>query len=103
MEKVTLKEMLTIIDSGSLFAIEVVTYDKKRTQNNGRILIYQTARLESAMNDVDGTIVRTSRNSYNSTHFTRNIRLYVNGRPTSEIRRIHPLLVINFNSKELLL
>ena len=103
MENVTLKEMLTIIDSGSLFSIEIVSYDKKRTQNNGRVLVYQTARLESAMKDTDGTIVRTSRNNYNSTHFTRNIRLYVNGRPTSEIRKIHPLLVIKFNSKELLL
>jgi hypothetical protein len=103
MENVTLKEMLTIIDSGSLFSIELVSYDKKRTQNNGRVLVYQTARLESAMNDTDGAIVRTSRNTYNSTHFTRNIRLYVNGRPTSEIRKIHPLLVIKFNSKELLL
>ena len=103
MDAVTLRDMLRLMDTGDLFSIELVSFDKKRTQNNGRVLVYNSARLESAMNDVDGTIVRTSRNRFNSEHFTRNIRLYVNGRPTSEIRKIHPLLVTKFNSKEVLL
>ena len=101
MDAVTLKDMLHQIDSGALFSVEVVSFDKKRTLNNGRVLVYQTARLVSAMNDVDSP--GPQRGVRRNPHFTRNIRLYLNGRPTSEIRKIHPLLVVKFNSKELLL
>ena len=93
---ITLKDMLTHIETGAVFSVEVVAFDKKRPLNNGRFLHYAACRLEKAESgkgDKGG-----------AKYFeTRNVRLYANGRPTSEIRKIHPLLVVKFNSRELIL
>ena len=98
---ISLKDMLRHIETGALFAVEVVAFDKKRTLNNGRILVYSCCRLEAAMGkeEITNYELRIRKNR----HFTRNLRLYANGRPTSAIRKIHPLLVTKVDGKEVVL
>ena len=98
-----LSEMLAAMDSGIVFSIQFISHDKKRTLKNGRTVNFSAARLErSERDDADGRVLNTLK-SRKTGNFTRTIRIYANGRPTSDTRTFHPLLVEVFDGKELFL
>lgn len=103
--------------SGKTFQLKVVTYDKKR-KKGGDILEYEEAvqviKREEAEADIQRPMTRiekmkhdlhehdsdNSRNPSHGEHYTRNINVLQEGRPTAIVRKIHPLLVIEFNHKK---
>lgn len=107
MDAVTLSEALKIIESGAIFNVKVVSFDKKRTAQNGRVLHFTEARKESAhqkaMMDAPARGGAKTKTPSHYEHFTRNIRIYYANAPTMKVVKIHPLLIMEINGKKLLL
>lgn len=108
---ITLQEMLKEMKTGQPFSCTVVTYNRRR-EKGGRIVSYAEARLYQPKLEQQATRAATrveqlreelrsshSRRPNHGKYFTRNIQLLVNGHPTSEIRKLHPPLVVIFNNK----
>lgn len=100
MDGITLAQMLAAMDTGATFSIKYIGFDRKRKERNGRTIEFKEARLEkSVRSDDDDFVIRSKKTS----HFTRTIRLYASGRPTTETRLLHPVLVEQFDGKEVFL
>jgi len=117
MAYIAIKDMLATMASGKTFQLKVVTYDKKR-KKGGEIVDYAEAvqvikreeaeadsqrpmtRIEQMKHDLSENEVDTSRNPSHGEHYTRNINVLQEGIPTAIVRKIHPLLVIEFNHKK---
>ena len=98
MKSITLPEALKIIESGTLFSVKVISFDRKRTAQNGRILEYRQVRKESAHQKAIGAKKeKMNRIPQHFEHFTRNVRIYADGIPSSSIVKIHPLLISEIN------
>ena len=108
---ITLLDMLKQMKTGEPFSCTVVTYDRKRSKG-GTIIEYGEARLYEPRAQQAATRAATRveqlREELKSSHtrrpnhgkyFTRNIQLLINGHPTSEIRKMHPPLVVIFNNE----
>ena len=107
---ITLKAMLEQMQSGEHFTCTVISYDKRR-KKGGTVIEYGEARLYEPSAEQAATRAATeverlrqrlsshSRKPSHGKHFTRNIQLCVEGHPTSDIRKIHPPLVIKFNDQ----
>lgn len=114
MDQITVRDMLSEMETGAVFSLTFVTYDRKR-KRGGRIEeIAQAVLLKhdpKATNDIFAGRPATPREQkvqqlaelrrapQHHKWYTRNIRLLVNGHPTGEIRKIHPPLVALFNQK----
>lgn len=110
MEKVmTVKECLAYMETGQVFTAKVVKFDESRKKGGG-ILEMEAVFLPATKRErVDGQRLPTEveqkrmqlaalrRNPKHKKHYTRNVALCVNAYPTSEIRKIHPPLLIVFN------
>lgn len=113
-DTLTLTEFLKIWESGAVFSINFVRFDKKRRLKNGEILTFEAVRKESAAK-MDSPEAEREAHRQNSAsadrlsngnqhaHFTRHIRVYHNGRPTTQVIPIHPVLIREVNGKRLLL
>lgn len=114
MDQITVRDMLSEMETGEVFSLTFVTYDRKR-KRGGRIEdIAQAVLLRhdpEATNDIFAgrpatprekkvqQLAELRRSPQHHKWYTRNIRLLVNGHPTGEIRKIHPPLVALFNDK----
>ena len=111
-EIITRKDCMQRLEAGETVTMEVYTYDEKRGKG-GKIETYE-CRLETgakaAIGDDtphyeaedaddadDAPTEKRTKSPNHSKWYTRNIRLYVNGHPSSQIRKIHPLLIRTFN------
>lgn len=114
--------MLAEMETGKTFSLEVVRYDRKRrtAPRNGERQTYHEAKLHRKEKVEDQAVAgrkltereqkieeirqlryeANSRNPNHYRHYTRNIVLCADGFPTSEIRKIHPPLVLHFNNKK---
>lgn len=106
--------------SGAVFSLRVVSYDRRRKDKTGQIREYPAAVLVWG----DGGNIRTAkkqgerpltaleksmlaapaadswkRDPNHAAHYTRNIRVVVDGIPTEAIHKIHPPLIIEFNGE----
>lgn len=114
MDQITVRDMLAEMETGNPFSMTFVTYDRKR-KKGGRIEDIGEAVLlkrdPKATNDIFANrpatpherrvkkLAELRRAPKHRKWYTRNIRLLLNGHPTSEIRKIHPPLVTTFNHK----
>ena len=113
-EKISIPEMLLIMEEGEIFSMTVCSFDKNR-KKGGQIIEFYEAVLLSEKNEAkEGNKKITSHlkrplsnkeiikpkkpNHYQ--HYTRNIRLLTDGHPTSIIKKIHIPLVVEFNGLE---
>lgn len=95
---------------GEHFSCTVISYDKRR-KKGGDIVEYAEVRLYEPTAEQAATRAATeveqlrqrlhsvSRRPSHGKHFTRNVQVCVAGHPTSEIRKIHPPLVVKFNDQ----
>ena len=105
----TFRDCLQIMDSGKTFSIEFVTYDAKRPDNTG-----DTRRFDEAilLAHVGQTMQRNvvpqpkplgatevKKQVDNKTHFTRDIQPLTGGIAIGHPVRLHPRLILFFNSK----
>jgi hypothetical protein len=101
------KDCLQIMDSGSVFSLECVTYDAKRPENTGDTRRYDEAILLAHV----GKVVQrknvvpqpkgepVTRKADNQVHFIRDIQPLTGGIPVGHPVRVHPRLILFFNSK----
>ena len=115
---IALKEVLRVLHTGAPCSIKVVRFTGRRHNRNGDIDEYpecvlvwgdggsdltkqSSARaltaLEKKLCGIDEAGARDPRHAK---YFTRNIRLLLDGKPTSEIRKIRPSLIIEFNGEK---
>jgi hypothetical protein len=114
MDVISIKELLAEMETGKPFSVKVISYDRKR-KRGGKILHYSEAILinkeEEFVNLHRGQTNQEKKEAMLSDlampkdprhriHYTRNIRILQNGFPTSLIKKIHPPLIIEFNSKK---
>jgi hypothetical protein len=120
---ITLQEALNWMQSGKPFSCKVVSYDRTR-HTGGTILEYPEAvqLLPSGQSppsgDLGGLGVRgrtrteqlrsqlyeqASRKPQHGKHFTRNIQLLQDGHPVVIVKKIHPVLLLEFNGQEVFL
>lgn len=104
--------------SGAVFSLRVVSYDKRRKDKTGQVREYAEAVLvwgeaspnpskggERALTALEKSLlsaappVEIERNPNHAAHYTRNIRVLVDGQPTEAIVKIHPALIIEFNGQ----
>lgn len=114
---ISIKQCLEVMHSGAQFSLKVTQYDKRRKDKRGKVLDVacavlvwgdggnertkrgserQPTDLERALsgeNDLD------KRNPAHEQHYTRNIRVVVDGLETEVIYKIHPALIIEFNGQ----
>ena len=103
---ITLSEILKTMHAGEVFSIKVVSFDAKKKNTSGRELIYAAARLESMENpkkEIRHSAHYPKRSATTNVRYVRNIRIYENGSPVQKIVKVHPSLILEFNSKRLLL
>lgn len=102
---ISIKEILKYMESGKVFSMKVIAYDRKR-KTGGQIKEYPEAILTQAPKpDRSLTKVeqqkleldRLRKNPHHREHYTRNITICQEGQPTSIIHTIHPPLIIEFN------
>lgn len=114
-EIITIGDCIKQLESGETATIEVWTYDRKRQKGGeiealtcklltgiekpeaiqGRALTEFEMSAQRGPDDIDDAHV--SRKPNHSEWWTRNVRLMLNGHPTSVIRKIHPPLIKFFN------
>lgn len=101
--KDVLSDMSTTDANGEAvpFAIEYVTYDKKR-KSGGDIKSYPEAILcfKTKEKSVEQKIDIDYKKPNHSQNETRNIQILNNGKPTNVIRKINILLITKFNNQE---
>ena len=106
--------------SGAVFSLRVVSYDKRRRDRCGIVQEYREAvlvwgdggkdrtirkgereqtALERSLIGADVTQDDWKRDPNHAAHYTRNIRVLVDGQPTELIKKIHPALIIEFNGQ----
>ena len=105
--------------SGAVFGLRVVSYDKRRRDRCGLVQEYHEAVLVWGDGGKDRTVRKGEREPTaleqslvcampsqdwkrypnHATHYTRNIRILVDGQPTEIIKKIHPALIISFNGQ----
>jgi hypothetical protein len=116
---ITVKAALEIMDSGATFSLTCVTYDRTR-KKGGKLLEIEEARIDKKMtNDPmtnDGAATRpptdfeaklaalqdpdTGKNPNHQKWYTRNIRPLANGHPLTDLVKIHPPLLLQFNGMQ---
>lgn len=117
---ISIKKCLEVMHSGAVFGLKVVSYDKRRKEQNGQVTHYPSAVLvwgdggndrtrerdsEREPTALERTLTRGAsseaikRDPGHAAHYTRNIRLMVDGKPTEIIKKIHPALIIEFNGE----
>lgn len=112
---ISISKCLEVMHSGAVFSIRVVSYDKRRRNRCGRVLEYPAAMLvwgnggkgkakkrsERALTALEKSLLvaptEIKRDPNHAIHYTRNIRLVVDGLPTEAVQKIHPPLIIQFN------
>jgi hypothetical protein len=109
MGTVTIKEMLQEMNSGRVFSISFVSYDKQR-RRGGEVKEYPSAVLLRTDNDTIKPKNDNKKGSVGSStppkhyeHATRAFRVVLNGVETSAIKKFHLFLVLQFNGKKLVL
>lgn len=115
MNIITIKEMLAHMEEGDVFSMKVVKYDRSR-KKGGQIQEYNEAKLhvKSEAEVVSEAINRPltvvekkmielkqlkQKKANHYENYTKNIVLCVNKFATSELRKIHPALVLEYNNK----
>lgn len=117
---ITIGKALEYMHSGKTFSLKVVSYDKRRPQNTGKVQHIEEAVLvwgdggsdkkrasgERAMTALEKQLAGhtamapdVKRNPQHAAHYSRNIRLLQRGLPTEAIKKIHPPLIIEFNGE----
>lgn len=114
MDQITVKDMLAQMETGKVFSLTFVTYDRRRKRGGSIEDIAEAVLLQhdpTATNEIFANrpatphekkvqqLAELRRAPDHHKWYTRNIRLLVNGHPTGEIRKIHPPLVTRFNQK----
>lgn len=101
--------MLAEMNTGRVFSISFVSYDKQR-KRGGEVKEYPSAVLllhekeptkPKADNRESSVGCPTTKNYYE--HATRAFRVVINGVQTSAIKKFHLFLVLRFNGKKLVL
>lgn len=110
---ISIKQVLAWMDSGKPFSCTVVAYDRKR-KKGGHLIEYPEAELVKPEEKPAAAVRPLTRqeeqrrqlaagdDGRNPNHrhwYTRNIRELLHGQPTAIIRKIHPPLLLIFNSK----
>jgi hypothetical protein len=114
---ISLREVLREMHAGGAFSLKYIAYDKRRRDKCGRVLSIEEGQLLWASlpkhfqgirpmteleRQLSGSSVATKGCRINPRHgdnFTRNIRQLVNGQPTEDIRKLHILLIVEFNGQ----
>jgi hypothetical protein len=121
---ISLKQCLEVMHRGATFGFVAVSYDKQRQDRCGRLIEYQEAvlvwgdktdradtptaaapnserqptPLERSMMPAQD-VIEQGRKPNHAQHYTRNVRILMNGQPTEAIVKIHPALIIQFNGQ----
>lgn len=119
MDIISTKEMLTHMESGVIFSLRRVRYDRQR-KKGGDIEFIAEAQLFTQADEKNREEIATGggrpltiaeqtflqledakKKDPNHHHnYSRNLVLLADGHPTSEIRKFHPPLVLEFNGKK---
>lgn len=101
--------------SGALFSARVIRFDRRRKEKNGQVIEIIQGKLvwgdggsdrkerlserspTPLERELSGMDEELRKNPNHRQWYTRNVREYVDGRPTETIIKIHPLLIIEFN------
>lgn len=110
---ITVRDMLADMETGAVFSLRYVTYDRKR-KTGGSIKEFPEARLVQSLKKETAARARTRNEEFellrdrqadkprDPNHrewYTRNLRIVQEGKDTSIIRKFHPPLVISYNGK----
>jgi hypothetical protein len=120
---ITVKQCIEIMDSGSTFSCLVVTYDRSR-RKGGKPLEIPQARIDRPQSEIrnpqseiaprpmtDYEAKRFAlenplegagggRNPNHQKWYTRNVRPLADGHPLTDLVKIHPPLLLEFNGME---
>lgn len=108
----TIRDILDYMESGQVFSLTCVAYDRKR-KRGGALKEYPEAVLLHIADEVEVAqdagrpltsmektrmkIENVRRSPRHGTHFTRNIRILQQGVPTGIVEKIHVPLIVKFN------
>ncbi len=115
---ISIKDCLQVMHSGERFSLKVVQYDQRRKEKRGKVLDVPCAVLvwgdggsnrtkrqgERQPTDLELALMGgddiSKRNPNHERHYTRNIRVVLDGMETESIHKIHPALIIEFNGQK---
>lgn len=104
MERITIKEALSIIDTGKTVSLSYVSYDKKR--KTGGDLKFLPEVIVTNPKENSGAVQlnpNSERSPNNFDNSTRNFYTCINGKPTSSLRKIHVFLILEIDGKKVML
>jgi hypothetical protein len=108
MGTITVKEMIEVMEKGSIFSITFVTYDKQR-KSGGELRHYPTCKLTTKAIQDDTTkpsVSKSTAKNARSSHFehsTRAFNVVIGDAVTHTVKKFHLFLVLEFNGKKLIL
>lgn len=108
-------EALKRLNTGAIVSITVISYDRTR-KKGGQVLEYAEAQLlqknkqpveparpmtkveqqKARLRETDNML---KKDPHHKANYTRNVRLMQDGQPTSIIKKIHPLLIIEMDGE----
>lgn len=116
-EMITMAEVIERIHAGEIFSCKVVRYDRRRKERTGELIVIEQCKLvwgkgmikkpvhgERQPTPLELSLMQAQagmlkRNPHHSEHYTRNVRIYLDGNPTEIIKKIHPPLIVEFNGQ----
>lgn len=99
MDTVTIKQALDIIDTGKTVAITYVSFDKKRKTGGAKRFLPELIVTNPKNKPVPEVKTKSTVPSNNVQNHTRNFYTCINGKPTSNIRRVHVFLILEIDGK----
>lgn len=107
---ISVKQCLEALHRGDTVSMVVVTYDKRRPEKCGRRLVIEACQLMWGTTDDEKAATPTKkaqaaaapllkRNPNHGKHYSRNVRVVVNGLLTEIVHKIHPPLIVEFNGQ----
>lgn len=97
-----LKQALEIIDSGEVFSLKVVSYDKKR-KTSGELKFYSQLCTSVPKQDRTKMVNTESKAQNHYENSTRNCYRCIEGEPTSAFVKIHIYLMLEVNGERVML
>lgn len=113
---ISIKQALEKMHAGEQFSLKVVQWDKRRKEKRGKLLEVACAelvwgdggnekkeRMERQPTPLERALMGGNsidkRDPNHGAHYTRNIRVIIDGHQTEILYKIHPLLIIEFNGQ----
>lgn len=102
MSTMRFEEALKIIESGQVFTMSYVQFDKRR-KTGGKLRQIEAISTKSSQTESTLITEKTAGSQNHYKNFTRNFYQCIEGEPTASVKKVHCLLIVEVNGCKVML